>query len=83
MEWPPWWEWEIELTAHVEERMIDRSFSEVDLRLMLETATGFRPDHVEGRWIIDVQHDGQAWEVIVEPIEDEELLIVVTAYARG
>jgi hypothetical protein len=81
MEWPPWWEWEIELTAHVEERMVDRSFNEVDLRLMLENAVGFRPDHMEGRWIIDTLHDDRAWEVIVEPIEDEEVLVVVTAYA--
>lgn len=36
--WPDWWEWEVELTPHLERRMEDRSFSEVDLRGMLERA---------------------------------------------
>lgn len=34
---PDWWNFELELSPHVEERMIDRGFSEVDLRLMIET----------------------------------------------
>jgi hypothetical protein len=27
--------------------------------------------------------DGRPWEVIVEPLPDEEILVVVTAYAIG
>jgi len=34
---PDWWEWELELT-HLEKRMEDREFAEVDLRAMLEQA---------------------------------------------
>jgi len=79
--WFDWYDWDLEFNAHLEERMKDRGFDEVDLRLMIETAVGFRPDHVEGRWIIDAYHDGRAWEVIVEPLGEEQRLMVVTAYA--
>jgi len=61
-------------------RMVDRSFTEVDLRAMLEGATGYREDHLVGRWVIETRHGGRDWEVIVEPEEETELLIVVTAY---
>ena len=46
VEWPPWWDWELELTPHVERRTEDRDFTEIDLRLMLETAHGYRTDPV-------------------------------------
>ena len=36
--WPDWWDWELELTPHLLKRMIDREFSEVDLRIMLANA---------------------------------------------
>lgn len=39
-EWPSWWDWELEFSPHLLKRMIDRQFSEVDLRRMLEHATG-------------------------------------------
>lgn len=80
MTWPLWWAWELELTPHLEKRMEDRSFTEVDLRRMLEHARGFRPDVVEGRWVIETFHRRRTWEVIVEPDEMDELLVVVTAY---
>lgn len=60
--------------------MQDRSFSEVDLREMLEKAQGWRQDVVEGRWVIETKHRRRAWEVIVEPDDGLELLVVVTAY---
>jgi hypothetical protein len=47
--WPPWWEWEIELTPHLEKRMEDRDFTEVDLRAMLHRARGFKLDVVDDR----------------------------------
>ncbi len=65
---------------HVEERMIDRSFSDVDLRLMMESATGFRAGGSVGRWIVETVHLGEAWEVVVEPDELEQVIIVITAY---
>lgn len=78
--WPEWWEWELELTPHLEKRMDDRSFTEVDLRRMLEHALAFRADVVEGRFVIVTEHARRAWEAIVEPDAVDQLLVVVTAY---
>jgi len=78
--WPKWWAWELELSAHLVKRMVDRDFSEVDLRRMLEEASGLRPDVEPGRWAVSTVLAGKAWEVIVEPDESDELLVVVTAY---
>jgi hypothetical protein len=83
MEWPEWWSWEVELTPHVEKRMQDRGFTEVDLRAMLHVSLGFRADVVPDRWVIDCSFHGRAWEVIVEPDHDGRRLVVVTAYAGG
>jgi hypothetical protein len=84
VEWPPWWDWALELTPHVERRMEDRDFTEVDLRLMLETAHGYRADPVmAGRFVVETQHGGAEWEVVVEPDEDDHWLVVVTAYPLG
>jgi len=80
MIWPPWWSWELELAPHVEKRMEDRSFTEVDLRAMLEGATLHRPDHVEGRFVIETRLGGRPWHVIVEPDVEVEMLVVVTCY---
>ena len=60
--------------------MIDRRFTEVDLRRMLEHAAQYSPDIAEGRWVIRAWHQGRNWEVIVEPDFDQQLLVVVTAY---
>lgn len=79
-EWPPWWDWELELTPHLERRMEDRDFTEVELREMLEGARAYHADVVEGRWVIETRRRGTDWEVIVEPDADEMLLVLVTAY---
>jgi len=47
---------------------------------MMENAMGFRPDIEDGRWIIDTTHDSKAWQVIVEPDVQDELLVVITAW---
>ena len=60
--------------------MDDRRFNEIDLRRMLERASGYREDVVDGRWAIQTKHRGKAWEVIVEPDTERQLLVVVTAY---
>ena len=60
--------------------MLDRRFTDVDLRRMLEHAGGYRADVVEGRWVIDTRHNKKDWEVIVEPDDAQKLLVVVTAY---
>ena len=60
--------------------MDDRRFTEIDLRRMLERASGHREDVVDGRWVIETRDRGRAWEVIIEPDQERELLVVVTAY---
>jgi hypothetical protein len=60
--------------------MLDRRFNEVDLRRMLEHAAEYRPDVVEGRWVIETRHSKKDWEVVVEPDSEQRLLVVVTAY---
>ena len=77
---PSWWDFELELSPHVLDRMIDRDFSEADLRLMLEGADGFRPGSSVGRWIVETIHHGDAWEVVVEPDELDRVIVVITAY---
>jgi hypothetical protein len=47
---------------------------------MLERSTGHRADVVEGRRVIETRYARRAWEVIVEPDRDRQLLVVVTAY---
>jgi hypothetical protein len=61
--------------------MEDRDFSEVDLRTMLEAATGYREDVVDGRFVIETRHRKANWEVIVEPDKMAYSLVVITAYA--
>ena len=60
--------------------MVDRAFNEVDLRRMLEHATGHRADILDGRFVIETRHDGRSWEAIVEPDEMRHFLVVITAY---
>jgi hypothetical protein len=61
--------------------MADRSFTEADLREMLEHATGFRSDVAEGRWVIEARWGRQAWEVILEPDASTGKLVIITAYS--
>ena len=60
--------------------MVDRRFTELDLRRMLEKAMDLRRDIVEGRWIIRTRHQRRHCEVIIEPDFAERLLVVITAY---
>jgi hypothetical protein len=60
--------------------MEDRGFNEVDLRRMLQHASGYAPDIMVGRFVIEARHAGQSWAVVVEPDEKRQLLVVVTAY---
>ena len=79
-EWPDWWGWEVELSVHVQIRMVDREFNEIDLRLMLADANGYHSDVVEGRWVVECRHADRPWEVIVQPLPDECRLLVITAF---
>ena len=80
VEWPHSWSWELELSPHLLKRMVDRSFNEADLRLIVENATGYYENHQEGRWAIESKHDGRPWEIIVEPVPEEQIPVIVTAY---
>lgn len=80
MNWPDWWEWELEFSPHLAKRMAQRDFTEIDLRGMLHRARRCRPDAMEERWVIETRHRRQGWEVIVEPDSEARLLVVITAY---
>jgi hypothetical protein len=59
--------------------MDGRGFSEVELREMLEKAKSYQ-EGVAGRWLIGARLRGTAWVVVVEPDEEQQLLVAVTAY---
>jgi hypothetical protein len=80
---PKWWDWELEFDAHVEDRMRERDFSEVDLRTMLENATHVTPARRDGRWLSWTRFSGVAWVVVVEPDVEQQILHVITAYRLG
>ena len=72
-----------QLTPHLKERMVDRGFAEIDLREMLEHASGCRRDFVRGRWVIEARHRGRSWQVVVEPDYGSRQLTVITAFPAG
>jgi len=62
--------------------MLDRRFTELDLRDMLHRARTYRRDIVPGRWVVVTSHRRKGWEVIVEPDIDARVLVVITAYPQ-
>jgi hypothetical protein len=76
---PEWWQWELELTPHVFKRMVDRQFSEVDLRTMLADMTDYEPEP-DGRFVLHTGLGGRRWDVVVEPDVVDRVLLVITAY---
>ena len=78
--WPEWWEWELAFTGHAERRMEQRAITEVELRAMLQQATGYAQSVVETRFVIETSHRGRRWNVIVEPDPEEQCLVVVTVF---
>lgn len=60
--------------------MVDRRFTEVDLRTMLQLAQEYRQDVVPQRWVIEARFEGRSWEIVVEPEPERATLVVVTAY---
>ncbi len=61
-QWPEWWWWELQPTPHLFKWMLDRAFSETDLRALMEVATGYRPSEAEGRYVMETTHDGKSWK---------------------
>ena len=60
--------------------MAERDFNEVDLRQMLQNASGYLPDVEEGRWVIRSKHMRHLWKIIIEPNFEREVLVIVTAF---
>jgi len=52
----------------------------VELHAILERATGFEPNVVEGRFMIQTRKRGQPRIVSVEPDTDAKLLLIVTVW---
>jgi hypothetical protein len=42
--------------------------------------TGYREDFETGRYIIETRFDNDVWEVVVEPLADDETLLVISAW---
>ncbi len=83
MERPDWWDWPLAFTAHVELRMEERGFSEVEIRAMLEGGMALLPSKRPGRWLVRTRHAGTSWIVVVEPDDENRIVMVVTAYPRS
>lgn len=77
---PAWLAWDIELSSHLLKRMADRGFTEVELRHMLEHVSVVHRDVMPGRWVVVGRLRRTRWQVIVEPDEDLQVLVVVTAF---
>lgn len=77
---PDWWDWDLAFTPHVESRMEERLFSELELRTMLTKAMDLSPARRPGRYTARTRHRGKTWVVVLEPDPDDRLLYVVTAY---
>lgn len=78
--WPAWWEWELDLSPHLLKRMVDRGFSEIELRSMMELARELREGEEPGRWVVETSHESGPWQVIVQPDPADRLLVVITAF---
>jgi hypothetical protein len=81
MNWPEWWEWDVEISSHVEKRMVTTKFNEIDLRSMLDSSSGYEKDSEEGRFLIRSVYKHKYWEIIVEPDYEEKILVIITAYS--
>ena len=60
--------------------MIDRGFSEVEVRSMMKRAEAVRPEREPGRFVVEAQHLGGRWRLIVEPDPDREQIVVITGW---
>jgi len=60
---PEWWNWNLSFTGHAELRMEQRGVTEVEVRVMLERATGFEASVVEGRFMIQTRRGQSPWIV--------------------
>ena len=80
MNWPEWWSWELVLSRHLLRRMVEREFNEIEIRTMVNDAAGVTYESDTGHWCVETSHQGEPWEVIVEPVPHRRALVVITAY---
>ena len=77
---PGWWDWELDFSSELPDRMRERWFNEADLRQMLHDATEWSPDLEEGRFVVRSRWEGRNWEIIVEPDPEDRRLVIITAF---
>jgi len=58
-----------------------RGFSEVDIRSMIESPIEIVRDTCPGRYLARCLWHGRRWDVILEPDDVSNTVIIVTAYA--
>jgi hypothetical protein len=80
VKWPSWWDWELDFSSELPDRMQERGFTETDLRRMLHDATDWWPDKEEGRFAIRSGWEARDWEIIVEPVPEDRRLVIITAF---
>jgi hypothetical protein len=80
--WPAWWEWELEFSIHAEVRMEERGITEVEVRHVLQNATTLSRG-AAGRWIATGRRGRQRWRIVLEPDDQRQRVVVVTAYRLG
>ena len=79
---PEWLQWELEISEHAQERMVDRDLTEVDVRHMLQTAVTVRSSSWP-KWEVRAWHRGVRWKLIVQPETQRYVVILVTVYPFG
>jgi hypothetical protein len=78
---PDWWDWELELTPHSEERLEERGLTEIELRTMLgNPPRSIERDPEPGRHRIFTSHRRRSWIVVVEPDIDSEVLVIISVF---
>lgn len=60
--------------------MEQRQITEVEVRKMLQEATGYSPSAATGRFMINTTHRNRPWVVVVEPDKLERKLLIITVY---
>jgi hypothetical protein len=60
--------------------MIERGFSEADLRQMLQDAESLVGDPEPGRWRCVTKLRGRTWIVVLDPDASQKLIVVITAF---
>jgi len=79
MDRPSWWDWELEFSSHAIKRMLERGFSESDVRAMLEDATVV-VEQSHGTFVVASFHLRRPCEIIVVPDRKEQRMVVVSVY---